>query len=96
MLGWRLGFIVPYVHIVVSQLHAGSAPCSLWPFLRPLLHLQPQQACLGTADTFCTISILSIEGIAAFIESIDLGPALRFIIGVLCEAVCEPLLASRI
>jgi len=87
--GWRVGSTVQYVQTIISLASSSSAPRSL-RLLRPLLHFQPQQTRLRAADGFGLVSILSIERIAAFVERIDLGPALGLVVGVLRETVCEP------
>jgi len=80
MLGWRVGSTAQYALIVISLASFNSVPRSFWLVLCRPLHFQPQQTRLRTTDRFCGFSILSVERIAALIESIDLGPALGFIV----------------
>ncbi len=54
--------------------------------MRPLSHLQPEQAGLGTADGAGLVTALVVEGIAAGVQGVDLGPAPLFLEVVLCQA----------
>lgn len=54
--------------------------------LAPLLHLEPQQARLGTAGTCSTVSVLAVEGITAIVQGIHQVLALGLIVAVLGQA----------
>lgn len=58
-------------------------------FHAALLHLQPQQAGLWTADRLSIVPILAVESIAAFIKGIYLRLTLLFFVGVLCQAIWD-------
>jgi len=56
--------------------------------LGPLLHLQSQQACLGTAHGSSLVSLLLIESIAALVEGVNLCLAFLLLVPILSQAVC--------
>lgn len=63
------------VHTVVSTISTS--------ILRPLLNLQPQKACFGTAWCRRLIAIFLVESLTAFIQRIYLIRALLFLVRIL-------------
>lgn len=55
--------------------------------LRPLLHLQSQQARFGAADDRSMVSSLLVESITALVEGVNLGLAILLLVTVLGQAV---------
>lgn len=54
-----------------------------------LLHLEAQQAGLGTAGRACVVAVAFVKGVAALVESLDGVLALGLIVIVSRQAVCE-------
>lgn len=55
--------------------------------LTSLLHLQPQKVGLRTTDCLRIVTLPLVEGIAAFIESVDLALTFLLIVCMLLQAV---------
>ena len=59
---------------------------ALLGLLASLLHFEPQQTRFGTAGTCSPVSVLAVEGITAFVQSIHQALALGLVVVVLGQA----------